>query len=108
MQDVSLVWGGDIVSDATGDVALASGTTLGQQRVLRRLLTNPGDYIWELTYGAGLARFVGMPGNLLAIKAAIRAQIFKEPAVSRLPEPSIDVQAEMMGAFLCRFDMWIR
>ena len=76
----------------TGDLATASGVELGQQRVLRRLLTNANDYIWQVTYGAGLARFIGQPGSAIRIRALIRSQIFKEAAVARTPEPIIDVQ----------------
>jgi phage baseplate assembly protein W len=100
MQDASLVWGADLSVSSTGDIALASATTLGQQRVLRRLLTNPGDYIWQLDYGAGLARFVGTPIDVLAVRAAIRSQIFKESAVSRTPEPFIDVQTAQDGSVI--------
>lgn len=98
MQDATLLWGGDLSAGPTGDLALATGTALGQQRVLRRLLTNPGDYIWQLQYGAGLAQFVGAPCNIAAIKAAIRSQIFMESAVARLPEPLIDVQSAQDGS----------
>ncbi len=91
MQDAALLWGQDIGASSTGDIALAAGTALGQQRVLRRLLTNPGDYIWNPAYGAGLARFVGTPCNFAAIRSTIRSQIFMEAAVARLPEPVIDV-----------------
>jgi len=98
VQDATLLWGGDLSAGPTGDLALATGTALGQQRVLRRLLTNPGDYIWQLQYGAGLAQFVGAPCNIAAIKAAIRSQIFMESAVTRLPEPLIDVQSAQDGS----------
>jgi len=98
VQDATLLWGGDLSAGPTGDLALATGTALGQQRVLRRLLTNPGDYIWQLQYGAGLAQFVGNPCNIAAIKAAIRSQIFMESAVARLPEPLIDVQSAQDGS----------
>ena len=91
MLDISQLWGGDLSLGPTGDLALASGSTLGQQRVLRRLLTNPGEYIWEPSYGAGLAQFIGGPANALQIRAVIRSQIFKEAAVARSPEPVIDV-----------------
>lgn len=97
MQDASHLFGGDLAPSATGDVLLASGTALGQQRVLRRLLTNPGDYIWQPGYGAGLAQFVGQPGAAAQIGAVIRGQIFKESAVARTPEPVIDVQADPTG-----------
>jgi phage baseplate assembly protein W len=90
--DLSHQWGTDLTVGPTGDVALVTGAVFGQQRVLRRLMTNPGDYIWQIDYGAGLAKFIGQPGNASQIEAVIRSQIFKEPAVARTPEPDITVQ----------------
>ena len=84
MADASHQWGSDLAIGATGDISTADGALLGQQRVLRRLLTNPGDYIWQLDYGAGLARFIGQPANALQIRAVIRSQIFKETAVAHV------------------------
>src|SRR3954451_17694751 len=98
MADACHQWGSDLVLGPTGDVASVSGQLLGQQRVLRRLLTSPGDYIWQLDFGAGLARFIGQPVNPLQINAVVRSQIFKEPAVARQPEPVIDVQISPGGA----------
>lgn len=97
MPDASLTWGGDLSPGPTGDLAAVSGAALGRQRVLRRLLTNPGDYVWHSDYGAGLARFIGQPTSTAAIRAAVRAQIFQEPAVARQPEPGIDVAAGPPG-----------
>lgn len=98
MADVSQQWGSDLVIAPSGDLSLASGTVLGQQRVLRRLLTSPGDYIWQPDYGAGLSRFVGQPANALQIRAVIRSQIFKESFVAQTPEPVIDVELGPAGA----------
>jgi phage baseplate assembly protein W len=98
MADASHQWGSDLMIGATGDIGTVAGPLLGQQRVLRRLLTNPGDYIWQLDYGAGLARFIGQPINPLQIRAVIRSQIFKEATVARQPEPLIDVQVAPGGA----------
>ena len=98
MADISHQWGADLAIGATGDLVTATGAVLGQQRVLRRLLTNPGDYLWQPNYGAGLARFIGQPGNALQIRAVIRSQIFKEAAVARTPEPVIDVSFSSAGA----------
>jgi hypothetical protein len=92
--DLSHQWGGDLSAGPTGDLAVVTGSQLGQQRVLRRLMTNPGDYIWQLGYGAGLGRLVGQTTNAAQIQALIRSQIFKEPAVARTPEPEIRVRAE--------------
>jgi phage baseplate assembly protein W len=87
-----------MIVSSSGDVGTVSGAMLGQQRVLRRLLTSPGDYIWQPEYGAGLARFIGQPVNPLQIRALVRSQIFKEAAVARQPEPVIEVQVAPGGA----------
>ena len=97
MFDLSHQWGSDLSVGSTGDLASVDGSALGQQRVLRRLLTNPGDYIWQLNYGAGLAQFIGQPGNAAQIQAVVRSQIFKEAAVARTPEPTISVQFDPGG-----------
>ncbi|MCW3477645.1 hypothetical protein [Limobrevibacterium gyesilva] len=97
MADAWHQFGADLVVGATGDLAAADGPVLGQQRVLRRLLTNPGDYIWAPAYGAGLARFVGSPASAAQIRAVVRSQIFKEAAVARAPEPVIDVERDTAG-----------
>ena len=98
MADISHQWGSDLTIGSTGDLVAVAGATLGQQRLLRRLLTSPGDYIWQPYYGAGLARFIGQPGNALQIRAVVRSQIFKEAAVARTPEPVIDVSFGPAGA----------
>jgi phage baseplate assembly protein W len=97
MSDLAHQFGSDLSVGSTGDVAIVSGSALGQQRVLRRLLTNAGDYIWQLGYGAGLAQFVGRPADATRIRAVIRSQIFKETAVARTPEPTIDVVSDGAG-----------
>lgn len=98
MTDLAHNFGADLSFSPSGGLAIAGGSTLGQQRVLRRLLTNLGAYIWHLTYGAGLAQFVGQPVNAMAIRAVIRSQIFKEAAVARSPEPVIEVTGQPDGS----------
>jgi phage baseplate assembly protein W len=97
MSDLALQIGGDLAVGPTGDLALADGALLTQQRVLRRLLTNPGDYIWQLDYGAGLGRFVGQPGAPAAIAGVMRAQLLKEAAVAPSPPPAVTVEAGSDG-----------
>ena len=93
MPDLSHEFGADIVAGPTGDLALSEGVALGRQRVLRRLLTNPGEYIWQPEYGAGLGQFVGQPASAARIRAVVRSQIFREAAVARSPEPVVEVLA---------------
>ncbi len=90
MADLNLTFGGDLAVGPTGDLALVDGVALAEQRVLRRLLTNPGDYIWQISYGAGLGQFVGQPGAPAAINGVTRAQVLLEAMVANNPAPAID------------------
>jgi phage baseplate assembly protein W len=97
MNDVFLEWGGDLGVGSTGDLALVAGSGMTSQRVRRRLLTNAGDYIWQLDYGGGLARFVGIPAKPADIEAVIRAQLSLESAVSSSPIPQVDARIADMA-----------
>lgn len=108
MSDINQFFGNDMALSSTGDLLKVDGTTQGQQKVLRRLLTNPaardknrnitvsGDYIFHPDYGAGLPRMVGDTINIPKIKGAIRGQMLMEDAVARSPEPVITV-SEIQG-----------
>ena len=98
MSDLHSDWAGDLASSETGDLITVSRPSLGTERVLRRLLTNPGAYLWHPGYGAGLARFVGQPVVAAEIQALIRSQMLLETAVARDPEPVITVQPDSGGS----------
>jgi phage baseplate assembly protein W len=87
MGDISHFYGADIDLSAGGDFLYIADET--QQHVIKRLLTAAGADIWNLTYGAGLGRFVGQPINLSAITNAILSQIFQEASVAQLPNPTV-------------------
>lgn len=98
MPDLNQNWGADLTTGPTGDIALSDGSALGVQRVLRRLFTNSAngtqavaDYIWHLTYGAGLPARVGSVADAAQIKSIIRSQILMESAVAKSPTPIITV-----------------
>lgn len=92
LADLDHYIGADLASSGSGDLQAATGTLRGQERVLRRLLTNPGDYIFHPEYGAGLAQFVGQPADFTKIAALIKGQMLLEDAVARTPAPVIKVQ----------------
>ena len=95
MADISHVLGSDLVVGLTGDLATSDTDQWTQQRVLRRLLTNPGGYIWQPTYGAGLPTVIGSTMSVQQTAAIIRAQLAQEAAVAAQPEPNIVVQGEL-------------
>jgi hypothetical protein len=95
--DLSLRFGGDLQVSASGDLLLATGPQVVKQRILRRLLTNAGDYIFQIPYGAGLRKQVGQDSNLLAIQNIVRSQIFAEADVAQVPAPVITATQDATG-----------
>lgn len=89
MQDLYHQWGCDLAVGSGGDLALAGGSDAVNQRVCRRLLTNPGDYLWRSDYGGGLAQFVGMPASSSDIEAVVMSQLLLESAVPMAPVPQV-------------------
>lgn len=92
MTDSSHLFGSDLALSATGDLLPAGGIEEGKQRILRRLLTNPGDYPWHPEYGAGLPSYIGRPLDEPALATLIKGQMYAEGGVSREPEPQVILQ----------------
>lgn len=93
MSDIQHSMGSDLNVGNGGDLASAQGSEAIRERVLRRLLTNPGEYIWQLSYGGGLASFVGQVANLAAIQSVVQAQMALEPDVLSQPIPTATMSA---------------
>lgn len=91
--DVNHQWGGDLSWSPAGDLATVDGSSRARQRILRRLLTGPADYIFELSYGAGVPRYVGDVADENQIAATVRSQIMQETVVGRDPLPQITSQS---------------
>ncbi|UZO91776.1 hypothetical protein [Roseomonas mucosa] len=87
--DVWHIWGGDLSLSAGGDLLTVVAAAKGRQRVLRRLLTNEGDYIWHLNYGAGLPARVGGLDDDRTLEGVTRRQMLLERAVSQDPPPTV-------------------
>jgi hypothetical protein len=97
MTDLAHTFGNDLALAANGDLAVSTGTQAGQERVLRRLMTNPGGYLWSLPYGGGLPAMVGQPGLPKRIAALARAQMLQESAVARTPAPLVTARSDNNG-----------
>lgn len=91
LQDLYHYWSSDLNLSNTGDLLKVDGTERGQQRVLRRLLTNPGDYVAHPDYGAGLPSWIGEPIDEGKVAALIRSHMLLEDCVAKLPPPTISV-----------------
>jgi phage baseplate assembly protein W len=92
MPDIFSWWGQDLRVSASGDLLDVEGELRGQQRIIRRLLTNPGSYIWHPEYGAGLPRYIGQNLDVGLLRGLITSQMYLEESVVQSPPPVIDIQ----------------
>lgn len=92
LDDAAHWWGGDLQLTPSGDLARANREDRSRQHVLRRLLTNPGDYIFHPGYGAGVPRRIGTNVNVPEIQGLVRGQMLREESVSKAPAPKVAVR----------------
>jgi hypothetical protein len=91
LDDIAHFWGGDLAASVAGDPLRANTAIRSQQRVLRRLMTVPGEYLSHPTYGAGLPGLVGTNASPNYVVALIRGQMLLEESVSKSIAPTISV-----------------
>ena len=89
--DIGHTWGGDLGLSPTGDLARVNLVERSKERVLRRLLTNPGDYTSHPDYGAGLPQMVGLAVDPVKTAALITGQMLREASVVQSPAPVVKV-----------------
>lgn len=82
-------WGSDLSIGPTGDIAVAPVPDEIQHRIIRRLLTNSGDYVWHPGYGAGLGAYVGRPFSPRPVESAVLYHIKYETLVRSSPMPKV-------------------
>jgi hypothetical protein len=107
LRDLDHYIGGDLSASSGGDLATASGLNQSQQKVLRRLLTNPGDYILHPEYGAGLGRYIGQTMNIPEMQSLILGQMLLEDSVASSPKPVIRITPINKGGTGV-FSIWIQ
>lgn len=91
LSDLYHWYGGDLSSSATGDLQTATGDTRSQQRIIRRLCTNPGDYIFHPEYGGGLPKLIGSNASVSGVKAIVQSQMKLEDSILQLPAPIVTI-----------------
>ncbi len=97
MPDLDQYYGLDLSLSAGGDLLLASGSKLSQERILRRLYTAPGADLFSPTYGAGIGRYVGSTASPQQLAAVIAGQMRREDSVAQSPVPQVSVAATNTG-----------
>lgn len=100
MPDIAHWFGDDLALSSSGDLAIVDGIDLGNQRIVRRLMTAVEGYLWHLDYGAGIPQRIGDPHDLAAIEALVTSQIYLEASVSRAHPPIIKVEPILGGVFV--------
>ena len=99
-EDLFLEWRTDLQVSAQGDLRTANEFTLLKQRIVRRLITFPGEVLFQPDFGVGIGRYIDEPLNedvYAALKRRIIDQVYKEDLVARNPEPEIEISAEYEG-----------
>lgn len=110
--DFDRLWGRDLWFDLAegkranllvtpaGDWKVASGREALRQAIVRRLVTNPGEWATVPDYGAGVRLYAKarLTGAVIdELRARIRAQLAREPRVTRVGEVSITPRSDGAG-----------
>jgi hypothetical protein len=97
MPDIYCNWQQDLGVAANGDLRAVDGMTRGRQRIIRRLMTILGEYLWHTDYGASVPARIGDTLDMALIKSVISSQIFLEDSVACSPQKQIIVNAIPYG-----------
>lgn len=97
MADLAHDFGGDLSIGAAGDLSAVTDAIEVQQRLVRRLATNAGGYIWQLTYGAGLPAMVGDPASLSRIQGIVTEQMALEAGVDQTQPITVTGTTDNLG-----------
>lgn len=95
MFDISWQYGEDIQTTIQGDFQPVGGIAQTNQRVAKRLLTNPGAVLHHPDYGVGLPKWIGSAlseQRYRSLEADIRQALGLEASVAKTPRPTINFQ----------------
>lgn len=82
--DYSEFASGTLVINSSGDYEPSSGEALIRKLIMRRLITQPGDFFHLPNYGAGLAvKATFSTANLRTLAKQIEMQVLQEPEIEK-------------------------
>jgi hypothetical protein len=91
---------GDAVSSAAGDLAMASGQDALEQSLIRRFITDPGDYAVLGEYGAGARSFVKERKNRAKrdeLAERLRSQALRDDRVDKVAQVLVEQTTDGNG-----------
>lgn len=98
--DVYHIIGNDIQLDSTNDLQLVFDTNETNQRIMRRLFTNKGGYIWNSKWGASIPWKIGEPFSQEVyqdIIKEVKAAVLEDDDVAKDPPPVIQIETVFNG-----------
>lgn len=98
MSDLAHYFGSDLSINANGDLATADGLLETRMRIIRRLCTNAGGYIWQLPYGAGLPAMIGDPVSASRIQGIVSEQMQMEAGVDQTQPVTVSGTTDNLGS----------
>ena len=101
MSSLSHTVGGDLDLSGSGNLTLVSDAEETRQKILRRLCTNPGGYIWHPDYGAGLPAMVGMTMDAGTLQGIVQEQMADESGVDQTQPITVTVTNTPAGFYRC-------
>lgn len=83
--DISAANGPNLVPNRRGDWLIVSGVEALRQSLIRRFITNPGEWATRPDYGAGARRFIKKRNDAAAraqLAERLRSQALRDPRVA--------------------------
>jgi len=93
--DIDHTNGSDLKLNSSNDLAFVFDTDETNQRIMRRLFTNKGSYIWNPTWGASIPWKIGEPLSVeeyTQIKNDVTAAVLEDDNVAHDPAPEITLE----------------
>lgn len=88
-----IYWNGDYAVAPDGDYLTVDGVAAVRQAIYLRLITSPGEFAFDPTYGCGVADFVadrGTAARIDALRTRIRDNLLKDDRVEAVGEIAVE------------------
>jgi len=98
--DIHHIIGSDILLDKSNDLSFVFDTNETNQRIMRRLFTNKGTYIWNAKWGGSIPWKIGEMLSLEVYREIVNevtAAVLEDDDVAKDPPPEIKIETTSNG-----------